>query len=516
MSYNYILNSVRSYMSSNHMIVDQEWLSECVNHLIENNFNEDEIKLQTKEQWLLNNLTDVCPGCLPQNLKSRVKIELNGQYVLQINALVDIGSSAYQQHLKLQKVNTENIEATTRFEDKISNHRMIKLYMTDGVQEVTGIEYKPMRNLSLDVIPGSKVLIKGPVECRRGMFLLTENCIELLGGEVEELIVANSQAAILSSKLSLPIPQDFLPIPAPTIDQTRDRTIPSPDIQMIPTTNSHEQIEPMTNFVEDEIDMEQLAVIEAQYSSALTKRRSEDDMANPDKRIKRDPVSSSNNDDYPDDNDMFFEDEEYLKELEAKFDEKENEQFNTDFNNRGDRPESNGINNPMTASSNNTASTSKDRSEPISRSIRPSSEPFVYIKQINDLSELERTGKVFKVKAQILKILSKLTVGKEGWSLSCTIVDGTATIDVDFSSDVLSKLVGFTPQEMIQMKKQMAKNAQIKDAAVSALQKAKDNLQVLYCIIEITILERPLITQLIPFETCHTDLLMKRLKDSGL
>lgn len=33
--------------------------------------------------------------------------------------------------------------------------------MTDGVQEVSGIEYKPMRNLSCDITPGCKVLIKG-------------------------------------------------------------------------------------------------------------------------------------------------------------------------------------------------------------------------------------------------------------------------------------------------------------------------------------------------------------------
>ncbi|XP_050347554.1 recQ-mediated genome instability protein 1-like [Nymphalis io] len=507
MSNNYIFNSVRNYMASNYMIVDHDWLSGCVNHLIDNNFNEDEIKLQTKEQWLLNNLTDVCPGSLPSNLKSEVLTELKGQYVLQINALVDIGSSAYQQHLKLQKVNTENIEATTRFDEKISSHRMIKLYMTDGVQEIVGIEYKPLRNLTLDVIPGSKVLIKGPVECRRGVLLLTESCIELLGGEVAELIIANSQAAILSSKLSLPIPQ--------AINQPTNRNVPTPDVETAHPVISHEQIEPMSNFVEDEIDLEEIDVIEAQYSGTLTKRRSEDDISNPDKRIKRNCVSSSNNvDDYPDDNDMIFEDEEYLKELEAKFDERENEivAFNSNGSNNGlSRSESNNLSDVMSAS------TSKDdRSQLPSRSIRPSSEPFVYIKQINELDEMERIGKVFKVKAQILKILSKLTVGKEGWSLSCTIVDGTGSIDVDFSSDVLSKLVGFTPQEMIQMKKQMATNAEVKDAAVSALQKAKDNLQVLYCIIEIIIMERPLITQLIPFESYHTDLLIKRLQDSGL
>lgn len=38
---------------------------------------------------------------------------------------------------------------------------MLKLSMTDGVQMVNGIEYEPMRNLSIDVTPGSKILIKG-------------------------------------------------------------------------------------------------------------------------------------------------------------------------------------------------------------------------------------------------------------------------------------------------------------------------------------------------------------------
>lgn len=47
----------------------------------------------------------------------------------------------------------------------------------------------------------------GPVECRRGILLLKESSVELLGGEVQEIIEANSLAGILSSKLNLPMLQ---------------------------------------------------------------------------------------------------------------------------------------------------------------------------------------------------------------------------------------------------------------------------------------------------------------------
>ncbi|VVD03666.1 unnamed protein product [Leptidea sinapis] len=178
-----LLVSVRSFLATNHMLVDDEWLSGCVEYLSEdNNYNESEIKQLSKEQWLLNNLKDICPGSLPKDLKNIHKILLTGRFTLQINAAIDIGTPAYQQYLKLQK-----------------------LYMTDGVQDVSGIEYRPMRNLSCDITPGCKVLIKGPIECRRGILLLTESNMELLGGEVQEMAISNSLSGLLSSKLGLTV-----------------------------------------------------------------------------------------------------------------------------------------------------------------------------------------------------------------------------------------------------------------------------------------------------------------------
>ncbi|KAH9635952.1 hypothetical protein HF086_015526 [Spodoptera exigua] len=489
-----LMNAVRQYLASQHMFVVDDWLAgqvyiiithcrvyKCVEYLsedTENSYSEDDIKKLAKEQWLLNDLKEICPGSLPAELKGQMRTVLNGKFVLQINAVMDIGTPAYQQYLKLQKVNMENVEATTNYEDKISSHRMLKLYMTDGVQEITALEYKPMRNLSCDITPGCKVLIKGPVECRRGQLLLTESAIELLGGEVQEIVISNSLAGQLSAKLGLPItPESNLKT---TMNTARNTNIPTPHTEMPapyqqpPTFDQHPNMDE-PNFADDEIDVDQLAALEEQLVDIPAKRPLEPNTPIPGKKLKINQVNQSF--DYPDDNDLFMgEDEDYLRELEAQIDASDNEVIQ-----------------------------SQDKG---GNSV--SAEPFVYIKQIKDMAESDRTGKVFRVKGQIMSLLSKLSVGKDGWSLKCTIVDGTGTLDVEFTSDVLSKLVGYTPQEMSANKKLFATRPDLKEKTISGLQKAKDTLQVLYCIIELTLLDVPRITNLIPFNASHVDQLNRR------
>uniref|UniRef100_A0A2A4JYA6 RecQ-mediated genome instability protein 1 n=1 Tax=Heliothis virescens TaxID=7102 RepID=A0A2A4JYA6_HELVI len=489
-----LVNSVRQYLASHHMYVVDDWLAGCVEYLsedTENNYTETDIKNLAKEQWLLNDLKDICPGSLPANLKGEMKTVLNGKFVLQINAVIDIGTPAYQQYLKLQRVNMENVEATTNYEDKISSHRMLKLYLTDGVQEICGLEYKPMRNLSGDITPGCKILIKGPVDCRRGQLLLTESAIELLGGEVQEIAVSNSLAGQLSTKLGLPMTQE--PDPNTTISIPRNTNIPTPHttmpsayIQPAPTFdqtnhqhstnhNQHPSLDQQPNFADDDIDIDQLAALEEQLIDNPGKRPLVTETTHPEKRLKTETVNNS--DEYPDDNDIFFaEDEDYLREIEAEI---------------SNAPQNTGI---------------KYNKVP--------SEPFVYLKQIKEMSDSEKIGKVFKIKGQVMSLLSKLSVSKDGWSLKCTIVDGTDSLDVEFTSDVLSKLVGYTPQEMNAIKKQMATKPELKEKAISALLKAKESLQVLYCIIELTIQEVPRITDLIPFDATHIDQLNRRAINS--
>ncbi|KOB61933.1 RecQ-mediated genome instability protein 1, partial [Operophtera brumata] len=322
----------------------------CVEYLCEDSNNtEADIKKCAREQWLLNDLKEICPGSLPANLKDQLKTVLNGRFVLQINAAMDIGTPAYQQNLKLQKVNMENVEATSNYEDKISSHR--------------------------------------------GMLLLTEGAIELLGGEVGEITVSNSLAGLLSAKLGLPMTQ---------VGHPRNATIPTPhSTQMPPPALIHEppadhrsvarvtslQVSGAFSDDDTDIDMDQLAEIEAQITDVSTKRPLTNALSNPEKKIKIDLTTN---------------DEDYLREMEAKFDAVNNE--------------------PCTSINKG----------PIPLSV----EPYVYIKQINDLPDSKRLGRVFKVKGQIMKLLSKLSVGKDGWTLKCTIVDGTGSIDVDFTSQV--------------------------------------------------------------------------------
>lgn len=142
-------------------------------------------------------------------------------------------------------------------------------------------------------------------------------------------------------------------------------------------------------FNDDDIDFDQLEAIEAQFDNRPStctnnernridfqmensgKRPLQDSGNKPEKKLKMELNASS---DYPEDNDLVFEDEDYLNEMEAKFDREE-----------------------------------RSRIEGPKEPVVVSAEPFVFIKQINELSVSERAGRVFKVKGQIMKLLSKVS-----------------------------------------------------------------------------------------------------------
>jgi RecQ-mediated genome instability protein 1 len=81
---------------------------------------------------------------------------------------------------------------------------MLRLELTDGSQSIQAIEYKAINNLHLDLIPGTKILVKGPVECRRGVILLRPNNVELLGGEVSDLVQKNAPENVLARLIGKP------------------------------------------------------------------------------------------------------------------------------------------------------------------------------------------------------------------------------------------------------------------------------------------------------------------------
>ncbi|KNB46360.1 hypothetical protein JH06_0142 [Blastocystis sp. subtype 4] len=64
--------------------------------------------------------------------------------------------------------------------------RLLKIRLTDGVSTVSAIEYESIQQLSLNTVPGTKVLITDP-EFYNGSILLRPQHIRILGGVVPEL-----------------------------------------------------------------------------------------------------------------------------------------------------------------------------------------------------------------------------------------------------------------------------------------------------------------------------------------
>nr|CAD7396388.1 unnamed protein product [Timema cristinae] len=157
------------------------------------------------DQWRLADLRDMGVGCLPSNLASQIKVTLAGKYSLQVESVVDIAHPSYGQLLKLRQVSTENVDMTeTKAQSwEPKSGRVLQLSLCDGLQEIKGMEYRPISKLNTPLLPGCKVLVIGPLDCRRGVLLLQEHNLQLLGGEVDSLLVPNALENILARKLNL-------------------------------------------------------------------------------------------------------------------------------------------------------------------------------------------------------------------------------------------------------------------------------------------------------------------------
>ncbi|XP_058789973.1 recQ-mediated genome instability protein 1-like [Phymastichus coffea] len=211
-----LLQRVKSSLNRQYYTMNHSWLSDCVDYYTSQHENprQDEITAFVILQWNLNDMREVNNenGCLPRNLINQKCITLPGKYILQVDKLYDISLSKYKQLEKIRNVSLENIEATEN-ENKMQDDkfqtwepkskRMLQLFMTDGVQDILGIEYKSIRFLNEFKEPGFKVLIKGPVICRKGVLLLEEKNIEEKGGEVESLLVPNALENVLARALNL-------------------------------------------------------------------------------------------------------------------------------------------------------------------------------------------------------------------------------------------------------------------------------------------------------------------------
>ncbi|XP_054268822.1 tudor domain-containing protein 3 [Macrosteles quadrilineatus] len=89
--------------------------------------------------------------------------------------------------VQVQKV--RNISAPKANEDSQAAPRMLKILLTDGHTTCYGIEVEHITSLSLNTVPGTKVMLKGEsLMMSHGLMLLKPSVVSVLGGRVTALI----------------------------------------------------------------------------------------------------------------------------------------------------------------------------------------------------------------------------------------------------------------------------------------------------------------------------------------
>lgn len=204
------VDDYRSRFASMHVKVPDEWIRQCITRLREENSTLRVLDFDViYKKWLNSDLKLLKSSCLPLNLNYSAlqKQALKGNFALQINSLMDVSQPCYSQ---LQTIRGDDMTNSTvsaeapkaeRWEPKAT--RMLFLNMTDGVRDIKGMEYEPISCLNAGLPPGTKILLFGDLELRKGTILLKRNNVKVLGGKVEELEIANSKKSLLISKLGL-------------------------------------------------------------------------------------------------------------------------------------------------------------------------------------------------------------------------------------------------------------------------------------------------------------------------
>ncbi|PON77237.1 RecQ mediated genome instability protein [Parasponia andersonii] len=159
----------------------REWLDSCVRGLEQSvpGFGELGVAVKAKlcfERFLLSDMNQSAGGILPENVDRFHLVDLPGPYVLQVDEIVNISCPLKGRYQKAPP----------------GIKRCLKLSMTDGVQRVFGMEYRPIKDLDALAPAGLKVVICN-VHIRRGLLMLVPEAFEVLGGLVEELEAARQR-----------------------------------------------------------------------------------------------------------------------------------------------------------------------------------------------------------------------------------------------------------------------------------------------------------------------------------
>ncbi|XP_076165965.1 uncharacterized protein LOC143145965 isoform X2 [Ptiloglossa arizonensis] len=557
-----LFNQIKNKLKSNFYLMNDEWLRDCVEFYVDQHKNpsSEEILQFVKVQWQLSDLREINNenGSLPRNLSQQKCIILSENYILQLQQIRDI---------HISEVDPSESEKQNKWE--FPKKRMIQLKLTDGLQDVIGIEYNYISRLNDMLLPGYKIMIIGPVKCRKGVLLLEEGKLKGIGGEVDSLLIPNALENVFARALNL----------QENPDPYNDNKSKSNNIK----EQNESQID--DNFFEEEFDinLEELSKIEHLHSKDhkqpnIKAIKTETKIENfIDTNIVRKEDHSHKEEKDLDDDDCFLEmvDEEQLMQSQVKqtnsevlsrilpkeekddiiiinekdmFENvtyesiqkplKKNErisQFNSSWftsktisstsslhSETCKRPEKTslpviGEKRPVPISSPETATLKKGK---IDRKITE------FTTGLNSLNTSKICKFIHNINNEVITQLTYKTIrgrvdvhGKLGkkdscWILDATLVDGTGKIEVSFSTKVLENLLGFSVQEF-SLKKKLKKNPEIEQELRKSFRTAEQKIKTLDALLELelNINKKPVVTKITDLTLEQKEVIDKRLKN---
>ncbi|KAM0864152.1 hypothetical protein ACQ4PT_044106 [Festuca glaucescens] len=168
------LRPVDAFLRRLRVRVRPEWLESCAAELP--GFSDGGTELQGRqcfEQFLFADMNVCGAGVLPEGVGCMDAAVLDGPFVLQVDEIVNMSNPLRE-----------------RYRDAHAGpKRCLKLSMTDGIQRIYGMEYRPIKDLQVLAPVGFKIVIRN-VHIKRGLLMLVPEVIEILGGVVDELEAA--------------------------------------------------------------------------------------------------------------------------------------------------------------------------------------------------------------------------------------------------------------------------------------------------------------------------------------
>lgn len=468
-----------------HVQVPHAWLDACVSWIKEEADRESvpqsQLNQRVLEQWLLTDLRDLAHPVLPERISEVLKTELDSCYCVQMDSLLDISQPAYTQLQRVRGTDRSNdqVSAVTQETQRpweAKPTRVLMLQLTDGVQSLEGMEYRPIPALSTNLAPGTKLQLVGPIVVRLGVLLLKAENVKVLGGEVEQLLEMYSQGRVLCGTLGLPEenrpqgeePDDrellavvdhqvadsgydsvtseasfrpsllhSQPPPQATPISREDNwdnmdEIPDDDFRSIPDNFDdvpQNAADDMMDYIPedfDDIPLEELdRVMSPIDSQVLPSTREQSEIKQPDSKIPTHPKT---------------------KEFNPLSFRSRTPQQSRPLPLHPEALDTSGA----SSSTNSGGSSGCGRDAPAP----------VYLCELQACSWPPVRVQVLRLQAFIVTLVGNLRVSGGAWKLGATISDGTGYLDVDLSDAMLTSLIGFSATEIRELRKDRARRSE--------------------------------------------------------